>query len=88
MCLLFGKASEKSLDILEYVLMLVAPSLLHCGCKDLVQGQFLVWKFLLKPWSCFVEESMVSMVPLEHVGYVSWFRRLGHFSVQWQGKLV
>lgn len=79
MCLLFGKASEKSLDILENVLMLAVPSILHCGCKDQVLRQFQVWKYLLKPWSCFVE-SMASMVPLDHVGYVSWFSRLKHFS--------
>lgn len=51
----------------------------HHGCKNQVLGQFQIWKHLLKSWSCFVE-SMVSMVPLDHVGCVSWFRILERFS--------
>lgn len=64
MCLLLGKASEKSLEILENVMVLLAPSLIDCSCEDPVQRQFLGWAPLLKPYSCFAE-TVVRMVPWE-----------------------
>lgn len=82
---------QKSRERLENVMVLqlpLAPSLPACSCEEPIQRTIPSWDHLLKPWS-WLDETVASAVPLEEgcAGCASRCKKLGHSSVQWQGKL-